>query len=317
MLFNIAPQFLSQIQDPAVRAEFENLYALLQGQSLAEIPVENVPLGSLVINPSQIKGATAGDTLIGKSNGRFTAAHLTAGDGIEIDAVSGAITIRSSAGYAPLILTEDLIIPADKGLIIPERLEVGAGVSLEVGAGSILEILSRPKQRLTQIGATVITSGSAPFIDFSNIPQVFTHLLLLVMAQSSAAGTSASTSRIRLNNDSVSGNYSPARRSGSSGAVNFASDLASTSGGLQTSSIPDSGNTGQPVIFYTLLPFYTNTTFHKGMLTTFGGDATTGGGRLGMIYGRYASFSPINQITLTIDSTTFLDGSRAMLWGMD
>lgn len=143
MLFNIAPQFLSQIKDSAVRAEFENLYALLQGQSLPEIPIENVPVDSIVINPSQIKGATAGDTLIGKSNGRFTAAHLTAGSGVSILAASGSITISAETSI-PLVLTENLILDADKGLIVPQHLEIGDGVSLEVGDGAIIEVLGSP-----------------------------------------------------------------------------------------------------------------------------------------------------------------------------
>jgi hypothetical protein len=145
---------LQQIQDPAVRAEFENLYAALQQQSTKVIDAANIP--DLTVTPDRIRGGSVGSVLVGLSTGRFKSTLIDERYGAFIHALSGSLAIGAQS---LITTTENDGIEALRSLVIPERFEVGAGTIFEVGAGAIFEVLGS-YSRLSQ---TVI----APFSEFA------------------------------------------------------------------------------------------------------------------------------------------------------
>lgn len=191
---------------------------------------------------------------------------------------------------------------------------IASGTIRVYGVSKTASVGTAPAQGLTLIQEQILT-GAAATIDFQNIPATYRHLLVVWSGQDTAAGTSTSDVRVKVNNDGTSGNYTNTARIGASGAASFASENAPTALGLQVGQIPNAGNTSIPGTGQILFPDYRGTTFHKKIMG-FHGDEFSSGLQVWTFDARWKSATAINRLTFGTAGTAFATGTVFSLYGM-
>ncbi len=164
--------------------------------------------------------------------------------------------------------------------------------------------------------AQIVTSGSQTTVDFTSIPGGYNALKILYISQDTTSGTSASTVRIRLNNDSTAANYTATYRIGTQGGSAFGSSQAATSGGVAVGPQPNAGNTGWASSGEITINGYANTTFHKRIIGITAAD-WSGSDQLQTIQARWNQTTAISRVTFTTDGTAFTNGSVFTLYGVN
>lgn len=158
---------------------------------------------------------------------------------------------------------------------------------------------------LGSISISVATTS----ITFSNIPQTYTDLVLVSIPLTQG---NIFSSNIFLNNDSGT-NYSYVRIFGS--GTTASSDKGNTSaqslGGWGVGA-----STGTPIIFYTQIFNYANTTTFKGFLTRANEpNNSTGSNYTGLISSMWRSTAAVNEVRFSTNAN-FGVGSKFDLYGI-
>ena len=155
-------------------------------------------------------------------------------------------------------------------------------------------------------------------VDFTSIPQTYSHLLLISVARSNYAGGQWDILRWRFNNDSATNYYGTNAQSKGGTVVGFAtSGRTAAPGPVITSNTETVGRAGYG---FTLIPFYTNTNFQKVCLSISGFsylEASANVGEMDFIVGNWTSTSAITRVTNTYElGTALMTGSHVKLYGI-
>lgn len=163
------------------------------------------------------------------------------------------------------------------------------------------------------IGGQTVGAGNASQIDFTNIPQEYTHLQLRIFGRGNTSFSEGLSTYLFINNDGAS-NYSWHRMRGNGASV--FSDNGSSVGVISIQATV--GDTGVSNVFgVSIIDIldYTNTTKNK-TIKAVGGVDRNGSGNACLISGLWRSTSAINQVRVITDSTTWLQGTRVDLYGV-
>lgn len=160
--------------------------------------------------------------------------------------------------------------------------------------------------------ATVTANGSTSTISFTSISGSYTDLVLVAVAQSSAA-TTGSSLYAQFNSDTGT-NYSNTWINGNGSSADSARNSNQNYASIGVITGASSGSTN----FQTLvcnIQNYSNTTTYKTYLTK-GGNASTGGAVRATV-NLWRSTAAINRIDLVCDGVTnFTAGSTFTLYGI-
>lgn len=163
--------------------------------------------------------------------------------------------------------------------------------------------------------ASATGTGSSGTITFSGISQVFNHLTIYGVGRSSKAGTGADDMRLTFNND-TGNNYAVQYVYGTGGTPSSAQSTAQAN--IVAAQLSTAGDVASyPSTFKIDIPFYTNTTFFKSLLTHFaysGSGSITG---LGDLHGNgtWASTAAISRIDCVVAGGNWVSGSLLKLYG--
>jgi hypothetical protein len=157
--------------------------------------------------------------------------------------------------------------------------------------------------------ASITVNAATTSVTFSSIPSTYTDLVLVSIPLTQG---NTFNSNIFLNNDSGS-NYSYVRLYGSGTAVS--SDKGNTSaqslGGWGVGA-----STGTPIIFYTHIFDYANTTTYKSFLTRANEPGnSTGSTYTGLISSMWRSTAAVNEVRFSTNAN-FGSGSTFNLYGI-
>ena len=162
---------------------------------------------------------------------------------------------------------------------------------------------------------TLTSSGS---FNFTNIPQTFQDLMLVVYCRGDAAGSNAAGVSLFLNGASTTANYSTTRLSGDgSVAASARSTTASPTFGLTPSDalLPSAGNTagvfGSAV--YHILSYASTSTFKTAIIRTAGD--TNGSGKTTLSAALWANTAAIFSFEV-VTNGAWIAGSTATLYGI-
>lgn len=172
--------------------------------------------------------------------------------------------------------------------------------------------------QLRAAGLTLIEtkSGAAASYDFTNIPQEFSHLRIVLVSRGDNASLNVGL-YARFNNDTAA-NYDHQIFYNNSTTVAGVAAAAATS--AQVGSVPAATSTAGQAAAATLdIPAYSGTTFRKTTISQSGmfrteGTATTY--EAAVFAGNWRSTAAITRITLFPSSGNFAAGSVCSLYGM-
>lgn len=166
--------------------------------------------------------------------------------------------------------------------------------------------------------AQIVTAGSQTTVDFTGISGAYNNLVVYWTAQDTTSGTSATQLRLRLNNDSTSGDYTSAFRIGSQAGAAFANNQTSSSNGGQVGHLPQVGNTNLFSTGVVTIVGYAGTLWHKRVMSTIAHEDGTNGAITGALYQfRWQSTAAVTRLTFTTDGTAFVNGSVFTLYGVN
>lgn len=164
-----------------------------------------------------------------------------------------------------------------------------------------------------RLADTTVSGSSVSSIDFTSIPSVYAHLLLVVYARSDAGGSQL---RIRFNNDSGA-NYHSQRVNGGGSAASASEQISQTF--ARAGHLASSGTAAnQMAIAELYVPYYANTARKKAFIgSTFYADVESSGGLvISSLGGTWTNTAAINRMTLICDVGNFTVDSRATLYGL-
>lgn len=168
---------------------------------------------------------------------------------------------------------------------------------------------------LTQI-AQIVTSGSQATVDFTAIPGTYTSLEVRWSSRDTQGGTASVVARLRINNDATAANYTAAAYTGiQNGAALNATFAASTGGVFCFANVQDGNTAGMACQGFLSIEDYTNTTWHKRMLSRYASDDGTTNLTNLILSARWKSTAAITRLTFTTDGTAFKNGSVFTLYG--
>jgi hypothetical protein len=161
------------------------------------------------------------------------------------------------------------------------------------------------------IAGQTLTNSTTGLIEFSNIPQNFTHLQARWFFRFAAGGTYAGT---YLNNDTTNNNYFTHTLYGD-GASTVSNGLTNNQATLISGASPNSSTTANvfEATLFDLLD-YTNTNKNKTIRWTWGWDAN-GSGQAGISSGLWLSTAAVNRLSFN-GASAFAAGSRVDLYGI-
>jgi hypothetical protein len=152
----------------------------------------------------------------------------------------------------------------------------------------------------------------ASTMDFTSIPSTYTDLVLKISGRA-AAGTTDQTFNIRFNGSSAA-SYSTRRLYGSGSAAGSDSDTSATS--INIYSVPSSGATaatfGNAEIY---IPNYTGSTNKSVSVDSVTEDNATRA-LATLAAGLWSNTAAINQVTVLVNGTSFVQYSTATLYGV-
>jgi hypothetical protein len=160
------------------------------------------------------------------------------------------------------------------------------------------------------IAGQTLTNSSTGLIEFTSIPQGFTHIQARWFFRFAGTGTYAG---VYLNNDTTSGNYYTHTLYGS-GTSAVSSGLTNNQATLISGASPNSATTAN-VFEVALLDIldYSNTSKNKTLRWTWGWDAN-GSGQVGLSSAVWLSTAGINRFSFN-GASAFAAGSRVDLYG--
>ena len=165
-----------------------------------------------------------------------------------------------------------------------------------------------------QIATTTVGAGGTTSIEFTSIPQNYTHLQLRISCRSTTAA-GLSWSRLRMNSDSTNANYKGHQLYGdgsSAASTNFGSDPG-------VAAFLTVGSTGTANVFNAAIIDildYNNTNKYKTIKVLQGND-TNGAGYIIFHSGVWMSTSSINSLTfLDVSSGNYAQYSTFSLYGV-
>jgi hypothetical protein len=155
-------------------------------------------------------------------------------------------------------------------------------------------------------------SSNPTEVDFINIPNIYQHLQIRLIARGSTAGTGVSSLLVRMNSDSGT-NYSYHELSGDGGSASAYG--IGTQAQIFNGLIANSGVNASPfsAVIIDILD-YANTNKHK-TIRSIGGYDSNGGGYIQLMSGRWGSADAINAIRLDV-TNSFLQNSHFALYGI-
>jgi hypothetical protein len=155
-------------------------------------------------------------------------------------------------------------------------------------------------------------TGAAASYDFTSIPQVWTHLLVVAFVLDGAGG-SLDALNIRFNNDTAA-NYYYQRLRGEASTASASETLAATSAVI--GNVPAVSTAGFSSIAL-WIPNYAAVQKHTYTSQSFGNYGISSGNlRLDYFGGYWNSAAAINRVTVFPGAGSFVDGSIATLYGM-
>jgi Carbohydrate-binding module family 5/12 len=181
-----------------------------------------------------------------------------------------------------------------------------------------------PTQSPSQIQGLVpierkVLAAPAASIDFQNIPQYFSQLMLVIQLRGTDSPGQISN-WMRFNNDAVAGNY------GTETLTVYASTASANEGlpsaGYTQAFIGNAPSAAAPAglagVFEIIIPNYTGTVFQKAYISKAGnrnGTVTTTL-RMDDVVGHWLSTAAINRITILPNAGSYVAGSVATLYGI-
>jgi hypothetical protein len=163
-----------------------------------------------------------------------------------------------------------------------------------------------------KIATVTVGSGGASTMDFTSIPSTYTDLVLKISGRAAAA-TTDQTFNIRFNG-SAAASYSTRRLYGSGSAAGSDSDTSATS--INIYSVPSAGATastfGNAEIY---MPNYAGSTNKSVSVDSVTEDNATRA-LATLAAGLWSNTAAINQVTVLVNSTTFVQYSTATLYGI-
>lgn len=170
---------------------------------------------------------------------------------------------------------------------------------------------------LVQI-AKVTTASSQATIVFSSIAATYQALRIIVMGRDTSSSVNNSNLFMYFNADQTAANYIT-QNSGVSGGTAVTNQPSATTNGAPVGVLPGTSLLATAhAVNEIVIPFYANTTFHKGVISTAWGRYGTTTNVIVVTRGSsWLSTAAITTITLTAGGTAFLDGSQATLYGMN
>ena len=166
--------------------------------------------------------------------------------------------------------------------------------------------------------ATVSVSSDVSSISFDSIPSTYSHLQIrFISKDSNATNGLGSSIRIKMNDDSVAGNYYGHRLLGDGGGAYATSFSGSSTGALVGEGMSNGASSYNLSAGVIDILDYKNTNKYKTVRTLGGGDTNTVNGSGIYLYsGLWKSTSTITKITLVADSYNWKSPSHFALYGI-
>lgn len=194
------------------------------------------------------------------------------------------------------------------------QVRVNAGVS-SVSNSNVTDErrLSVPDGGLTKIAETLL-AASAASIDFTSIPQIYRHLLVVFMGRGSNTAGTWDWVLMQFNADSGS-NYDSQELYAAAAVVTAAEGLAGTAGHIGAYIATANAGVGSTAIW---IPDYTRTAWLKAAysLGTQKQSTASGGTQVGVRGVHWRSTAVITQVSLLPASGTWNSGTMATLYGL-
>lgn len=163
-----------------------------------------------------------------------------------------------------------------------------------------------------QIATTTVGAGGASSVEFTNIPQTYTHLQIRGIARCTYAGTSLSAAKIEYNNDTTATNYRGHRLYGTGSAAGSDTEQTSRYG---VYAINNNNTASSFAAFAIDILDYANTNKYKTGRAITGGDYN-GGGLVFLTSQVWLNTSAITSIKITLSDGNFSQYSSLALYGV-
>ena len=169
------------------------------------------------------------------------------------------------------------------------------------------------------IATSTVGAGGASFIEFTSIPQTYTHLQLRALVKTARSVAANDSLFVRVNGSSTASHYASHTLYGNGttaaassmtndGRGMFLSEGAAGSGGNATSSMFG--------VFIMDVLDYTNTSKATTFRTLNGVDVNGSGGQMDFTSGLYTPTTAVTSIRFTPDASTFVQYSTIALYGI-
>jgi hypothetical protein len=166
---------------------------------------------------------------------------------------------------------------------------------------------------MIQIAKVTVGSGGQASIDFSSIPNTYSHLMLILSGR--GVSVSIDYAKLTFNGDAGSNyNWGVLYPSPSSGPGDYSTNAQTA---IQAGTINDNSAAPRAALIKALIANYANTGFYKTVFidNAFGGALMATGQ---IAAGEWMSVAAINEITLTPSSgLNFAEGTVATLYGIE
>jgi hypothetical protein len=166
------------------------------------------------------------------------------------------------------------------------------------------------------IATTLVGSGGASIITFSDIPQTYKHLQIRGIIRNTRAVSSMGASLyIKLNSDSTSSNYNEHRLYGN-GTTVYSDNPSASNNGMPVGDTPSASTTSNTFSGFVVdILDYANTSKYKTVRALVGADLN-GGGSIGFHSGLWMNTNSIVSIDISSGSEGTAQYSRFSLYGI-